>query len=72
MAQAKTDIDAVEAKAAANETAIGELQTSVDAKAAQTDLQAEISRAKAAEEANAAAIAAFVEISEEEINALFA
>lgn len=72
MAQAKTDIDAVEAKAAANETAIGELQTSVDAKAAQTDLQAEINRAKAAEEANAAAIAAFVEISEEEINALFA
>ena len=72
MTQAKTDIDAVEAKAAANETAIGELQTAVDTKAAQTDLQAEINRAKAAEEANAAAIAAFVEISEEEINALFA
>ena len=72
MTQAKTDIDAVKAKAAANETAIGELQTAVDTKAAQTDLQAEINRAKAAEEANAAAIAAFVEISEEEINALFA
>lgn len=72
MAQAKTDIDAVEAKAAGNESAIASLQTAVDAKAAQSDLQAEIDRAKAAEEANAAAIAAFVEISEEEINALFA
>ena len=72
MIQAQADIDAVEAKAAGNETAIAGLQIAVDAKAAQADLQAEIDRAKAAEEANAAAIAAFVEISEEEINALFA
>jgi hypothetical protein len=72
MTQAQADIDAVEAKAAGNETAIAGLQTAVDTKAAQADLQAEIDRAKAAEEANAAAIAAFVEISEEEINALFA
>ncbi len=63
---------AVEAKATANETAITGLQTSVSGKADQTALQAEIDRAKAAEEANAAAIAAFVECSEEEINGLFA
>lgn len=72
MTQAKSDIDAVEAKAAANETAIGTLQTAVAAKAEQTALEAEIARATAAEQANAAAIADFVEISEEEINALFA
>lgn len=41
-------------------------------KAEQTALQAEIDRAKAAEKANADAIAAFVECSAEEINALFA
>lgn len=44
----------------------------VTAKADQTALQAEIDRATAAEEANAAAIAAFVEVSQEEIEALFA
>ena len=44
----------------------------VSAKADQTALQAEIDRAKAAEEANAAAIALFVEVSEQEINDLFA
>ena len=44
----------------------------VTAKADQTALQAEIDRATAAEQANAAAIAAFVEVSEEEINNLFA
>lgn len=38
----------------------------------QGKLDEEILRAKAAEEANAAAIAAFMEVSEEEINALFA
>lgn len=43
----------------------------VGSKASQTDLTAEIQRATAAEQANAAAIAAFVEISEAEINALF-
>ena len=41
-------------------------------KADQTALQAEIDRATAAEQANADAIAAFVEVTEEEINALFA
>ena len=41
-------------------------------KADQTALQAEIDRAQKAETANAEAIAAFVEISEAEINALFA
>lgn len=44
----------------------------VTSKASQTDLEAEITRATAAEQANAEAIAAFVEISEAEINALFA
>lgn len=44
----------------------------VSAKADQTALQSEIDRAKAAEEANAAAIAQFEECSEAEINALFA
>lgn len=43
----------------------------VSAKADQTALQAEIDRATAAEQANAAAIAAFVECSEEDINNLF-
>jgi hypothetical protein len=43
----------------------------VSAKADATALQAEIERATAAEQANAAAIAAFVEVSEAEINALF-
>ena len=44
----------------------------VSGKAEQTALQAEIERATAAEQANAAAIAAFVEVSEQEINDLFA
>jgi len=44
MAQAKTDIDAVEAKAAANETAIGTLNTTVAGKAAQTDLDNAVAR----------------------------
>ena len=44
----------------------------VSNKAEQTALQSEIDRATAAEEANAAAIAAFVECSAEEINAMFA
>ena len=72
MTQAKSDIDAVEALAAANDAAIKALQTASATHATQTALQAEIDRAKAAEEANAAAIAAFVEVSEEEVNALFA
>lgn len=68
MAQAKTDIDAVEVKAAANETAIGTLNTTVAGKAAQADLEAAVARIAA----NEAGIAAFVEVSEEEINQLFA
>lgn len=48
------------------------LWNSVSTKAAAADLEAEISRAKAAEEANAAAIAAFTPISEAQISALFA
>lgn len=44
MAQAKTDIDAVELKAANNETAIGNLQTAVNGKAAQTDLDNAVAR----------------------------
>lgn len=44
----------------------------VSEKADLTALQDEIDRAKAAEQANADAIAAFVEASEEEINAMFA
>lgn len=44
----------------------------VSEKADQTALQAEIERAQAAEKANADAIALFVEVSEEEINGLFA
>lgn len=44
MAQAKTDIDTVEAKAAANETAIGTLNTTVAGKASQSDLEAAVAR----------------------------
>lgn len=72
MAQAKIDIDAVEAQAAANKTAHEANAAAVATKAEQSALEAEIARAKAAEEANAAAISAFTEITEEEINALFA
>lgn len=59
---------AVETKAANNETAIGNLQTAVNGKAAQADLEAAVGRITANEEA----IASFVEVSEAEINALFA
>lgn len=51
-------------------TKVAEWDT-VSSKATTTALNEEIARAKAAEEANAAAIAAFVEASESEINALF-
>lgn len=44
----------------------------VTSKAAQADLTAEVKRATAAEQANATAIAEFIEVSEAEINALFA
>ena len=51
MAQAKTDIDAVEVKAAANETAIGTINTELAKKAAQTDLNDAIARIAANETA---------------------
>lgn len=59
---------AVETKAANNETEIGKLQTTVGTKAAQADLEAAVARIAANEEG----LAAFVEVSEEEINGLFA
>lgn len=71
MTQAKTDIDAVEALAAANKAAHEANAALIAKKADQTALQAEIDRATAAEKVNADAIAAFIEVSEDEINALF-
>ena len=68
IATLKTDVDAVEVKAAANETAIGTLNTTVAGKAAQSDLEAAVARIAA----NEAGLASFVEVSEEEINAMFA
>ena len=68
MAQAKTDIDAVEAKAAANESAISTLNTTVAGKAAQSDLTAATDRITALETWHTN----FTECSEEEINELFA
>lgn len=59
---------AVETKAANNETEIGKLQTAVGTKASQTDLDAAVARITANEEG----LAAFVEVSEAEINGLFA
>lgn len=44
MTQAKTDIDNVEAKAAGNETAIGQLQTAVNGKVAQGDFDSAVAR----------------------------
>ena len=67
----QSEMDAVEAKAAANEQAIAANVTAIGKKADQTALEAEVARAQAAEKANADAIAAFVEISESEINSLF-
>lgn len=64
----ETEMDAVEKKATDNATAIAGLQTSVAAKAEQTALDAAIARIAA----NETAIASFVEISESEINSLFA
>lgn len=64
----QSEMDVVEAKAAANEAAIGTLNTTVAGKAAQSDLETLTDRVAA----NETAIAAFVEASEEEINALFA
>lgn len=51
MAQAKTDIDAVELKAANNETAIGTINTELAKKAAQTDLDNAVARITANETA---------------------
>ena len=66
------EMDAAEGRIAANEQAIAANVTAIGKKADQTALEAEIERAQAAEKANADAIAAFVEISESEINSLFA
>ena len=67
MTQAQTDIDAVEAKAAANETAIGTLNTTVAGKADTTALNGVSDRVTAIETWHEN----FVEVSEEEINNLF-
>ena len=64
----QSEMDAVEAKAAANETAIGTLNTTVATKAAQADLTAVGDRVTAIETWHSN----FVEVSEEEINGLFA
>lgn len=71
MTQAKSDIDAVEALAAANQAAIAALQEASATHATKAELQAESERAVAKENSLQAAIDAFVEVSEEEINALF-
>lgn len=68
----QSDVDAVEALAAANDAAIKALQTASATHATNADLDKEIARAKAAEEANAAAIAAFTELTKTEIDGLFA
>ena len=68
MDTAQGDIDAVEALAAANDAAIKALQTAVAGKASQADLDAAVARIAT----NEAEIASFVEVSEAEINALFA
>ena len=64
----ETEMDAVEAKAAANETAIGTINTELAKKAAQADLEAVSGRVTAIETWHEN----FVEVSEAEINALFA
>lgn len=64
----QSEMDAVEAKAAANETAIGTLNTEVAKKAAQADLTAVGDRVTAIETWHEN----FVEVSEQEINELFA
>ena len=64
----QSEMDAVEAKAAANESAIGTLNSTVATKAAQSDLTAVGDRVTAIETWHAN----FVEVSEEEINGLFA
>lgn len=75
MAQAKTDIDAVEAKAAANEGAISTLNTTVAGKAEQDDLDAAVGRI-AKNEADIVALTSslnsFTPITSEEIVAMFA
>lgn len=62
-----TKVDGAITRIGANETTIGNLQTTVAGKAAQSDLEAAVSRIGA----NEAAIASFVEVSEEEVLALF-
>ena len=64
----QSEMDAVEAKATANEIAITALQTAVAGKVAQSDFDTLSAKVTA----NETAIASFVEVSEEEINSLFA
>lgn len=68
----QSEMDTVEALAAANKAAHEANAAAIAKKADQTALEAEIERAQAAEKANADAIAAFVEVSQEEIEGLFA
>lgn len=65
------EMDTVEALAAANKAAHEANAAAIAKKADQTALQAEIDRAVAKENAIEAKVDAFVEVSEEEINALF-
>lgn len=65
------EMDAVEALAAANKAAHEANAAAIAKKAEQEALQAEIDRATARENAIEAKVDAFVEVSEEEINALF-
>ena len=67
MAQAKVDIDAVEAKVSSNEAAISTLNTDVAGKASQTDLDGVSARVEAIETWKES----FAEVTEDEINALF-
>ena len=64
----QSEMDAVEKKAADNATAISNNATAIATKASQTDLDNAVKRIAA----NETAIAEFVEITEAEINALFA
>ena len=67
----QTEMDAVEALAAANDAAIKALQTASATHATKAELQAENERAVARENAIEAKVDSFVEISETEINQLF-
>jgi hypothetical protein len=72
MAQAQADIDAVEAKAAANEAAISNHATAIAGKAAQSDLNAMSGKVDNLEtDVNALKSVTYVAITTDQINALF-